>query len=302
MDSLKSLMDKQQYELVVKLTVNSDDCTSLFYRISALLVLGKGEEALECIKTHRNILETQMNLLIKIHIEILCILTRYDEAFEVLDYYKNKPYESQEVEELLKDMPKYIRLEEKKASSFRGMDDEVLNNKLKSKDADTILMAIDIVKERDIVKFIDNIKKLLLNFPKQSIRSLVLLLLVQKKYDCVVRFNHLGDIIDVNPSLLEPPFVGTFFNSIIKEVDSSFKNPALRENAIQILSTHLLYIYPNRLDIGINVIIEALYQISNQYLNNNVIETLEDRCEKKQLDINQVKSLINDVNDSLNNF
>ena len=49
MDTLKSLMDKHEYELVIKLTEKSGDVDSIFYRISALLAIGQGEKALACL-------------------------------------------------------------------------------------------------------------------------------------------------------------------------------------------------------------------------------------------------------------
>ena len=61
MDSLKSLMDKRQYELVLKLTENSIDPTYLFYRISALLALGKPQESLKCIEDNRVLLQKDLN-------------------------------------------------------------------------------------------------------------------------------------------------------------------------------------------------------------------------------------------------
>ncbi|MFA6675902.1 MAG: hypothetical protein WCS49_03425, partial [Bacilli bacterium] len=148
-------MDKRQYQLVVKLTESSLEPTSLFYRISALLALGKGEEALACIKTNQKILEVNMAMLMRIHVEILCLLTKFDEAYEALEYYKNRPYVSQEVEELIKELPQMIRLEEKKNSSMRFIKDEDLIKKLESDDSDTVLMAIDVVRERDINLFLD---------------------------------------------------------------------------------------------------------------------------------------------------
>ena len=107
MDSLKTLMDKKQYDLVIKLTENSNDSIALFYRLSALLVVGKSEDALNLIKTKRLILQNKLALLIKFHIEILCLLGRFDEAYSELKYYEDLPYESQEVEEILREMPKY---------------------------------------------------------------------------------------------------------------------------------------------------------------------------------------------------
>ena len=71
MDSLKTLMEKNQYDLVIKLTENSNDSISLFYRLSALVAVGKNNEALELIKNKRNMFQSRLNLLIKFHIEIL---------------------------------------------------------------------------------------------------------------------------------------------------------------------------------------------------------------------------------------
>ena len=111
MDSLKSLMDKKQYELVLKITENSQDSLSLFYRLSALLAVNRINDALALIKDKRSILIAKPAILMKIHIEILCLLGRFDEAYEELNYYKELPYENQQTEELLNYLPKYIREE-----------------------------------------------------------------------------------------------------------------------------------------------------------------------------------------------
>ena len=109
MDNLKTLMDKRQYELVIKLTKTATSPTDLFYRISALLASGKAEEALKCINDNQKVLETNLFILVKIHIEILCLLNRFDEAREKLKYYEELPYESQQVEEVLRDMPHRLK-------------------------------------------------------------------------------------------------------------------------------------------------------------------------------------------------
>lgn len=302
MDNLKTLMDKRQYELVVKLTQSAEESTPLFYRVSAFLGLGKCEEALQCIKDHQNILERDLPMLMRVHLEILCLLGKFDEAYETLDYYKNRPYYSQEVEELLQEMPKMIRMEETKNSSMRFLKDEDLIKKLESDDPDVVLMAIDIVRERDVNSFMSYLQNIMIKFPKQSIRSLALLLLVQKKTDRLIKFNHCGEIIEINPSLLEPPFVGDNFNQIVKQLDSAYRNPVLSENALQILSTHLIYIYPISLHVDTDELIEALYQLANEYLHSDKYDTVEDRCKEKNIDADKVKALISDIKNSLDNF
>ena len=85
MDSLKTLMDKKQYDLVLKLTENSQDSLALFYRLSALLATGRSEDALKLIKDKRQILIAKPGVLMKIHIELLCLLGKFDEAYSELN-------------------------------------------------------------------------------------------------------------------------------------------------------------------------------------------------------------------------
>ncbi len=301
MDSLKSLMDKKQYELVIKLTENATDSTSLFYRISAFLALGKANESLACIDQNRQLLEGDLLLLIRIHIEILCILGKFDEAYQELKHYESLPYVSQQVEEILRGMPEYIRSEERKAFSSKEMSDEMVKKMLRSDDMNDNIIALDIVRERDIHSFMNDLRWLMVNHHLQSIRSFSLLILVQKEIDGIFKFQHVDKLIEVNPSKLEPPFVGEPFNSVTKKTSVDFNNPSLSDNAIQILSTYIMFIYPDQIAFEEEEIIEALYQISSEYLQSKK-EDLSIRCKEKNLDQEKVQELIDDINFALKNF
>ena len=266
MDNLKSLMDKHEFELVIKLTENAKDSNSIFYRIAALLSTNKGEEALATIKKHRKELQNDLAVLIKVHIETLCILGLFDEAHEELEYYKNLPYESQEVEEILKDMPKYIRLEEKSMFKMPINDDQTIIKHLKGKDMDMAIAALDEIRSRDIAPFIPAIAYLMVNFEKQSVRSFALLLLVQKQVDKVFKFNHMGKLIDVNPKQLKPPFEDEEFISLIKRLENEYKNPVVSDNAIQLYSSFIIYTYPNTPYYEQDKLVIALHYIANHYL------------------------------------
>ena len=301
MDSLKSLMDKKQYDLVIKLTENSTDRTYLFYRISAFLALGKPLESLEVIKNNREELEKDLSILIKIHIEILCIMAKFDEAYEEMERYKNLPYVSQQVEELLNSLPKYIRDEERKLLSGKEMGDEQVKKLLRSSEMNDVIIGLDIVREREVLKYLEDLKWLMINHNLQSIRSFSLFVLVQKGVDGLFKFKHIDNIIDVNPRLLTPPFVGEPFNGLVKRISVEFKDPSISENAIQILSTHIMFIYPENIPYCNDEIIEALYQVSSTYLHAKK-EELKDRCLEKKLDIEKVQQLIDEINYSLENF
>ena len=301
MDSLKSLMDKKQYELVIKLTENSEDSTYLFYRISAFLALGKPLESLQVIEANRSILEKDLSILIKVHIEILCILCKFDQAYQELERYKNFPYVSQQVEELLTSLPKYIREEERKMNSSKEMSDEQVKKLLHSSEMSDVIIGLDIVRERDILRYLDDLRWLMINHDSQSIRSFSLFVLVQKGIEGEFKFKHIDQIIDVKPKELIPPFVGEPFNGLVRRLSVELKDPALSENAIQILSTHIMFIYPEETPYSGDEIVEALYQISSTYLHSKK-EELKDRCLSKGLDVERVQQLIDEINISLENF
>ena len=302
MDSLKSLMDRKDYELVIKLTENSQDINYLFYRISAFLALGKGERALSTIKHNRKILEGDLSLLIKIHIEILCLLNNFDEAFEELRYYENLPYVSQQVEEVLREMPKFIREEEKKSVASRELSNDELAKRLASNDQEVVLPALDLLRDRDVNMFMPAVEKIMVKFPKQSIRSFALLLLVQKKIDRDVAFNHMGETIAIKPSKLEPPFIGSEFNDFLRELQKELKDPAANENAIQILSSYIIYTYPIKLEVSYAVLIEALRAIAFEYLQNSGEIALSERCSQKRIDEKEVRELIHRIKECVEDF
>jgi len=297
MDSLKTLMDKREYELVIQLTNNATDSTSLFYRISAFLASGKANDALAVIENNRAILESSPAVLIKIHIEILCLLNKFDEAYEKYNYYCSLPYVSQTVEELLKAIPNYIRCEEKKANSVKQYDDEMIIKNLLSNKEEDVLMSLDIIKEKDLSNFILPLQKVMINFPKQTIRALALMMLVRKEYSKEVKINLHGNIVSYVPSKVEPPFVGEPFNSITKKIQMTFKDPVIGDNAISILSTYIIYNFPEKYSFDENTMLGALFIISSEYLGNKVDH--QEVAAKYQIDIETLEKAIKDINKAL---
>ena len=302
MDSLKSLMDRKEYELVIKLTNDTQDITYLFYRITSFLALGKGEEALSVIENNRKILENDLPLLMKIHIEILCLLNNFDKAYEEVRYYESLPYQSQRAEEMLKELPKMIRLEEKNSLANKEMPNDKLKQRLMSDDVEVVLPAIDMVRDRDINMFLKELEHIMLHFEKQSIRSFALLLCVQKQLNKEIQFNHLGQVITVNPSKLEPPFIGDEFNSFLRYMDSEFRDPAVNEDAVHILSSYIIYMYREKLNINYGILLESLRSISYEYLRINDDKDLKQHCEDKNVPLEEVTKLIQRIKEALENF
>ena len=301
MDSLKSLLDQKKYDLVLTLTEGSKSPNDLFYRISAFIYLGKYEDALYVIQDNQSILETNLVSLISAHINLLCILGRFEQAYSTLDYYNNLPYQSQAVEEILRKMPQVIALEEKKNSQVKYYDDEQVEQMLSSNISEDVLLGLDIVRKRDILSFLPFLEKVMLNFPKQSIRNYTLMLLVQKEVDRNIKILHQGEIIEVNPKLLTAPFTSITFNEVIRNFDREFKDPTLSQTATQLFSEYSLYLYPRDYKYTANELTGIFYLIAKEYINDPVFE-LEDYCDTNGLDIYKISSAIKEIKDIIEDF
>ena len=304
MDSLKTLMDQKNYELVIKLTENSNDAIALFYRLSALLAVGQSEEALNLIKTKRLIMQKRLSLLIKFHIEILCLLKRFDEAYEELKYYEELPYESQEVEEVLRSMPTYIRNEEK-AAYKKPIDDDELREMLVNGNDGEILASLDRIKNLvDFAPFLLGILKVAQTHKRQVIRSIALLVLVYKKYDKEVKFLHHDKMITLVPADLDDPFIIPGYSSIEEfsyALQSEYHDPSIADNALNVISSYLLYNYPDKLDLSKEESLVIFGYLAKKLLKIN-IDDLESVCEKKGLDYSKVSKRIEEVEEDLVHF
>ena len=304
MDSLKTLMDQKNYNLVIKLTENSNDAIALFYRLSAFLAVGQSEEALNLIKTKRLIMQKRLSLLIKFHIEILCLLKRFDEAYEELKYYEELPYESQEVEEVLRSMPTYIRNEEKAAYKRPIDDDELREMLIKGNDGE-ILASLDRIKGLvDFTPFLLGILKVAQTHKRQVIRSIALLVLVYKKYDKEVKFLHHDQMINVIPAELDDPFIIPGYSSIEEfsyALQSEYHDPSIADNALNVISSYLLYNYPDKLNLSAEESLVIFGYVAKKMLKIN-IDDLKSVCEKKGLDYSKVSKHVEEVEEDLTNF
>lgn len=265
MDNYKSLFDKKQYDLVEKLTRTSSNVEDLYYCLSALVAQNKLNEALHFIEEKRNILEVRLPTLMSTHVELLCLTCQFQKAKEVAKYYENMPYHSQQAEETLQKLPLIIERYERKEGSHY-IDEEENQKLLLSKDPSQVLQGLDALREKDLRPYYLYINKILTSFPKQSIRSFCLLLLVQKEVDKEFNFLHVDKMITVNPKKLKPPFEGTEFMELKSRMQEDFKDSSLSENALQILSSYLIYIYPDEVDYSNPNLLEALKKVASSYM------------------------------------
>ena len=301
MDNLKSLLDSKQYDLVLKLTETSTSSNDLFYRISAFIFLGKYEEALYVIQDHQETLESNLPALINAHINLLCVLGRFEQAYTVLDYYNNLPYQSQVVEEILRKMPKIIEAEEKKQTTYKFYSDEEIEQMLRSDKFEDVLLALDTIKNRDILSFLPFLKELLVSDSKEAIKSYILMMLVKKEVDRDLVIVKKGKEIKVNPKHLIPPFMGEVFDGVVKGFDKEFKDSTLSQIATQLFSQYSIYIYPEEYPYSVKEYIAAFYLLAKDYASS-MNSDLSSLGFVNELDLEKINRIKEEIDKMLEEF
>lgn len=302
MDSLKTLMDKKNYDLVIKLTTESDIPNDLFYRVASFVALNKPEDALKTIESKRTILETQLPILMKMHIELLVAMNRFEKAKEEMNHYENLPYFSQEAEERIKSLKQYIQKAEKDSYHSTALDEDKIREYLSSDKEEIVLAGLQSLKDKDLRIYIKDIEKMMISTKKQSIRSFALMTLVDWKYDQKVKFLHEDTIMEVIPKDLKQPFVADEFKEAIQKMTVKYKDPVIVNNSINVLSTYIIYNYPTVVKFDCDEMLEALLEISIRYLGIKDYEPLEKRCFKEKIDPIKVQIIIEKIEKALSRF
>ena len=268
MDSLKTLIEKKQYKLVLDLTKNNLDIDAISFRISAYLGLGQLEEALQLIKKYQSKFKDGLFNIMRVHFEVLLTLKKYDEAFEELKYYQNLPYISQEVEEYLNEANSMIHAYERHDNKTQKRSkDEIISILKHEEDSLVLLAALNDIREYNINEFAD----LLIWFMKRKninafVATYPLLLLVHGGYDQTVSFTKNAKLYSVVPKNLEPPFVNKNYQSVIRIVEQVAKDPAISEVALSLLNELIIILYPDNIfDIEKNLLSGALLSLAYEH-------------------------------------
>lgn len=302
MDSFDSLMEKGQYNLIIKATENALDAPSLIYRIMAFTSLERFDDALMVIEDNKEVLEAEsLSILIMIHVDILLLKGDTLGAFNLAKYYAELPYHSQEVEEAIKDIPNRISEFHKKLREDAGKNitDEQIVKLLRSDTYEDVLSGIDYLKDRKAKDYIAELENIMLNFKTQSIRTLALLTLVEQNYDDNVSFKSHRGIITINPSKVIPPFGQQNFNNICFEFEKE-KDVTLINLMENILSCLIINNYPDEISATDELTLSAIKIIALETLNQTA--NLDIYCNSYGFDRLDLENKILEIKNILNNF
>ena len=195
------------------------------------------------------------------------------------------------MEEVLREAPNIISNAEKRNTKKDYSEDDIVE-KLNSEEKEEILFGLDLLKRRDVLSFLPEVSAILTKCPYQSIRSLALMLLVQKEVDRELLFLSSEGTITVNPKKCLLPFTGKTFNEVTYRMGEEYKDVSLSEAGLQILSQYVIYTYPHEIkEEDIPYLVAGIYYLVNNLYYKNEMSIVE-LAKEKELDEDKLNKTI----------
>ena len=265
---LKELYRKGDYPAILKESEGAKDEEALFYRISAYLALGRGKEAQKALLENRErLFARKPALTLKANFEIDFSLGDFEQAYADLDYYRNAPYASQEVEEALLSLPKKIRDAERASLLQRNHPEEDLDGLLQSSDPYLALGALRQLGQEGISGHEEALVSLLSSSAPKDVRSFALQVLLAHGYGEEVAFPTEKGVLRLIPKDLMNPYEEKNALSLRKML-STLQDVSLSSVCTQILDQLCLSCFPDYPFSGrpLSLELEALLHLGREYL------------------------------------
>ena len=189
-----------------------------------------------------------------------------------INYYRELPYESQEIEELVASLPKFVNDEIKRSISNDSVSDAEIRDLLTSNSADDIGRAMNIIRAKDIPleQFYPQFEDILVNFPNQMVRATLLMYLSFKDVEEEFDYRSLDEVIRVIPKKIDFPVKDEVLEEAVKKIiDLCDKDVTLQENATMVLQNYLICVYPTDVDITDDLLLEGIIYVAREFLQQN---------------------------------
>jgi len=271
---LEKMMMDQNYQGLFDETKEPEGFEDVYYHIIGMQGLKKEQDdVVKYFESMRDFAYSKDPVsTMYMHILLLATNEEYDKAYEVVDYYKNLPYESQEVVEALHELPKFLKqaiLETKQAKDIKSDD---IHKMLKSDDYNVLLNGLKIIKNANLNmdEFIDDIERNLISFPSQMVRSSILMLLKEKEYDKPVKFRYFDEKRTVIPKDLEIISIDKLKAKKDRLYELANKDISLANAAFDYLSMYITTMFPEQVDIDDDFTLEAIIALAESSFDRDI--------------------------------
>ena len=301
MEDLKALLAKQEFQEILKRTNGSKDPEALFYRANAYFGLGRDEEGVQTLLKNEDALYDYHPIqYMKMLLEARLALGQFDEAYEDNDRFQNKPYVSQEVEEILRNLITFIRGKERESFRKKEKTPSEVKKILKEEEDDfTVLQVLGEI-QNDPSYYEEDLREVVESTRHPMVKTFALLILVSLKSTKIVVLKKNKKTYSVIPSELVPPYVGEGFSKLKSDIASYTKNTSLNDVAASLFEEYIIASYPDPLIYPDEdeVLLPSFFVLASEYLQSKDGETiLSSFGEEKQNKTRQMAKFIQNILD-----
>ncbi len=219
------------------------DSEKRFSILNTIVSSGNEDELKFFIENNQDLLKVDPILFISQHVMFYALKEEPSNVLSVIDYYKNAPYISMEVEDFLNELKeKFVKEYNKKDKKFN---EEDVKPYLLSKNESKILRALNYLSKANIRSYLPLVKEfLLLEDIAYKYKTLVLFILVEQKVDEAINIYRAGEILKINPINLKLPFEEDVYLEAKDYFDKTC-DPSLFDVSLEVLNTVHIRTFPN---------------------------------------------------------
>jgi hypothetical protein len=278
--SLQTLYEQQDYETLVKRTASLTDLNMIRYHVIGLLGMGANQMVLRVMLAKFAIIQKALVIFLKIHFEILKNNRQFQEHALLFEQYEQLPYLQQEVEEWVSKLK--ILFQKPPQSAYKDTLDMFLDA-YEQENMDLLMDLIPQLKPIHLFSAKTQIKTLLTRPFPQRIKGMLVLALVDAKYDETISITKADKTLSFNPIDTVNPFQDGTFEDYQKQIDDMVKDPSVRQIGYSVLTTYMLTMIPFEIDPEY-YFFKALVEIAYGYLKLNPPSLNETEDERVLID------------------
>lgn len=215
----------------------------LFSKMDELMKKQDDNEFEFFIQNNQALLKEDPVLFISKHVSYYAYQERVDKVLEVINYYKNAPYISMTVEDMLNELKENVEKLTKKHT--RAYTKEEIEINLLSKKENLIASSLEYLSKVNIRMYIKPISKFLLEDIPYKFKTLALFILIEQHYENDIKVSKNGLIYTLNPSLLELPFDTYEYEECKRLIEVEDLDPQVKEYAVEILNISQIKEFPD---------------------------------------------------------
>ena len=244
---------------------------------------------------------------ISFHVDFYALKDDITKTLEVVNYYKNAPYISMEVEDMLNELKtKLERYRDSQNKGQKSKSNDELEKELFSNNENAIASALTYLSKQNIRMYIPLLKKFLISSDVvYKYKTLVLFMLVEQKIDEEIDVYKDGLIYTITPFLLELPFDTYEYQLCKEEIEKTSDDNSIKNIAVELLNTVQIKEYPSSfVDMdNIQLMKDIFIQMAISYLDptkkdidEKVIRSIST---KHAITSESVKEIIQELNEAI---